>query len=264
MIPAARRTAILALMKEQGAVSVDELAERFAVSVITIRRDLDALGEQGLLERTHGGAIRPPFVGKETAYRDKMRARRAEKREIASAAAALVEEGDTVFINSGSTTRQVIEILAEMPGIRIVTNNLQAVSEIEHEARAEIYLVGGLVRGSSGCSVGPFGEDMVGRINGSKAILGADAFSARIGLTSPVSEEASLTRCMIRQTDGPVIVAADSSKIERVTSFHEADPAEVDYLITDGPIPDEERAVWERAGVRVVETEQDGGVPKEE
>ena len=252
LIPAGRRAGILAEVKERGFASVDELAAKFNVSVITIRRDLDQLESDGAVERTHGGAIYTKHIAAESTYREKNEQNREVKSAIGATAAGLAEAGETVFVNSGSTTFQIIMSLIQIPGIRIVTNNIAAVMEAPAESSSELILIGGNYRPASGCTTGDFAMQLVGQLNVSKTFIGADGISLKNGITSPVSQEAAITRLMIERTAGPVVVAADSSKIGSVSTFFTAGLSSVNFIVTDGGFDESFRPDFEEAGIRII------------
>ena len=161
LIPAGRRAGILAEIKGKGFASVEELSSKFDVSVITIRRDLDHLESEGAIERTHGGAIYSKHISSESSYLEKNLQNSDLKTHIGARAAELAEDGETVFVNSGSTTYHVIKALLKVPGIRIVTNNIPAVLEAEPGPGAELILLGGRYRFNSGCTIGNFAEEII-------------------------------------------------------------------------------------------------------
>lgn len=231
---------------------VDDLSRLFDVSEMTVRRDLDSLEDEGLLERTHGGAIALHAVTAERRYRDKDEENREAKEAIARIAADLVEDGETVLINSGSTTRQVIHRLAERKGLRIITNNIAAVADLPEDTEAEILLLGGRYRSAAGCVVGDWASGLLDGLAPSRAILGADGISLREGVSSPIPEEAALTRLMIERTRGPVMVVADSGKIGKVCGFRIGSLSDISDLVTDGEADNHWAPDFEAAGVKVV------------
>jgi len=251
-LPAERRQIILSEIAAHGAVRVDELGRRFEVSEMTIRRDLDALEAEGRLERTHGGAIALQAVTEERRYWEKDEENREAKEAIGRRAADLVADGDTVLVNSGSTTRQVILHLARRPKVRIITNNIAAVADLPDETEAEILLLGGRLRTASGCVVGDWAMGLLDQLAPNRAILGADGISLKEGLSSPIPEEAALTRFMIERTQGPVTVVADSAKVGRVCGFRIVPLDAVESLVCDSgdqvPWLDDFRS----AGVQVI------------
>jgi DeoR/GlpR family transcriptional regulator of sugar metabolism len=249
-LPAERHRRIEDLLREHRVVRVSALSEQMGVSEVTIRRDLEALERRGLLERTHGGAVAAQRVRHEPAYDVASSSNAEEKLLIGEAAAALVEPGDALYLNGGTTTLQVFRRL-RTPGARVVTNHVGvALEAAEHDA--EILLLGGHYRAPSHSVVGPFATDALRRTHATKAFIGVEGLSLTAGLTTPVAAEAEIARVMIEQTRGRVIVVADHSKIGAVADFVIAPIEQVDTLVTDGGIGTEYRDQLEAAGVEVV------------
>jgi DeoR family fructose operon transcriptional repressor len=151
---------------------------------------------------------------------------------IGEAAAALIEEGDTVFINSGSTTYEVIKALRNHR-ITIVTNNMDAAWVANEDALFRLIFVGGVYRTRSHSVSGGLSQPILNQIYANKSIIGVDGFSLSAGLTTPVIEEAETTRLMIERTVGKVIVVATNNKVGVLSNFGTVDAKEVDVLITD-------------------------------
>ena len=250
IIPVERQRQILDIVDEHGVIRVNELSERFGVSVMTIRRDLMALEEQGLLSRSHGGAVSRKRFTREPYFDQKGRRNRDEKVSIARAAANLAEPGETVFVNSGSTT---LELLRALPPIelRVVTSNAGAISALTSPS-IECIVAGGVYRPRSNSFVGGFAIRALEQIYGSKAFIGVDGLSLEAGLTTPHHQEAEIAREMISRTRGEVIVLADSSKIGGVAPFVTATLDAIDLVVTDSGIADEYRSALEERGVRVM------------
>lgn len=245
MIPAERQAAIESYLKRKGFAQVEELSQRLDVSSITIRRDLDLLEEKGVLERSHGGAAYRTLQ-RESSLADKGKSHRKEKALIAGAVAHLVPKGETLYINSGSTTRFVIESLRERDDLRIVTNNVAAVQVLGDSSGPELILTGGQFRSQSQCLVGDETLEFLRRIFVDRVILGTDGLSLLGGLTSPVSQEAAVSRTMVDQCKGEVIVVADSSKLGRTSHFKMVDLDRVDLIVTDSHLDPLLREKWER------------------
>ncbi len=246
-LPAERRRRILDLLREGGSGRASELALELGVSEVTVRRDLEALARRGLLERSHGGASLPggavpPIPVLEHA---------ASKRAIGRAAAALVQPGETVFLNGGSTTLEVFRHLTV--SATIVSNNV--FTALEPVVRdVELILLGGHVRPDplERTVVGPFATESLRRTFANRAVLGVGGVSADAGLTTPVAAEAEIARLMLEQTRGPVVVVADASKLGAVADFAVGGLERVDVLVSDAGPSEPERAALARAGVEVV------------
>ncbi|MFW5690110.1 MAG: DeoR/GlpR family DNA-binding transcription regulator [Spirochaetota bacterium] len=250
IIPVERQRQILQLVDERGVIRVNELSERFDVSVMTIRRDLMVLEEQGLLSRSHGGAVSRRRFQREPYFDQKGRRNRDEKLAIASAAAAMVEPGETILVNSGSTTLELLRMLPEME-LRVVTSNAGALSVLRSSS-IECIVVGGVYRARSNSFVGGLAIRTLEQVYGGKAFIGVDGLSLDAGLTTPHHQEAEIARAMIQRTRGEVIVLADSSKIGGIAPFVTAPLGAVDVVVTDSGLDEEYRAALEERGIRLV------------
>ena len=250
IIPLERQRQILELVDDRGVIRVNELSERFGVSVMTIRRDLMALEEQGFLNRSHGGAISRRRFQREPYFDQKGRRNRVEKVSIARAAAALVEAGETILVNSGSTTLELLRALPEVE-LRVVTSNAGALSVLASPA-IECIVVGGVYRPRSNSFVGGLAVQTLQQVFGGKSFIGVDGLSLEAGLTTPHHQEAEIAREMIRRTRGEVIVLADSSKIGGVAPFVTGPLEDVDIVVTDSGIGEEYESALEERGIRVI------------
>jgi len=234
IIPASRQQYILSLIKTEGTVTVSQLAEELGVSELTIRRDLDQLEKKGLVERTHGGATARRNLPVEPDYLQKASEYPKEKEAIGQAVAAMVEEGDTLYINSGSTTFEVIRsVVALQKKVTIVTNNIDAIWLCKESEHIRLILAGGVYRSRSHSVSGSLSSILVNQVYANKAIIGVDGFSLSAGLTTPILEEAETTRAMIEHTVGTVIVVAAANKIGVVSNFKTVGLDQVDVLVTD-------------------------------
>ncbi len=252
LIPAKRREKILEMLDSDGSVRVDDLSQLFLVSDMTIRRDLDILEKKGRLERTHGGAIKIHYVMGESLYSEKNQANRSSKEAIGRVTAKLIEDGETVFINGGSTTLQVILHLAHRKDVHVVTNNIAAALSLPEDSTLDLILLGGQFRRQSGCTVGDFAFRVLDEIMPAKAVIGADGISLKSGITSPNPQEAALTRWMMERTRGQIILVADYKKIARVTSFFTASLDLVDILVTDRMPDNNVCPDFEEAGINII------------
>jgi DeoR family fructose operon transcriptional repressor len=249
-LPAERHRRILELITERRAVRVSALSELLGVSEVTIRRDLEELEQRGLLERTHGGAISARRMSAEPAYGEAIASFQEEKRRIGEAAAALVEPGETIFLNGGTTTLQVFRSLSTR-GVTVVTNHV-GMALATDDAELELHLIGGEYRANSNSCVGAFATDSLRRVFATKAFIGVEGISRRSGLTTPAAPEAEIARVMIEQTQGEVIVVADHSKIGTVADFAIAPLSAVSTLVTDDGIDDDYRQELTAMGLGIL------------
>ena len=251
LIPAQRHERIRDLLEAQNVVSNTELGQLLGVSEATIRRDLQWLEKQGILERTHGGAIPSQRVKLEPEYATRALAHPEEKRSIGAAAAELIEDGDTIFVSSGTTATQVV---ASIPGgakVTVVTGNLSAALEV-HDAGFELILLGGTLYRRSNAAVGLFAMENLRRMTANKTFIGADGISLKFGYTVPSNPEAELVRLMIERTHGSVIVVADHSKWGVISNYEVAKIDEAQMLVTDERFSKSARAELEARNVKVI------------
>lgn len=254
LLPAERHRRIQDVLEERHVARVSTLSDLLGVSEVTVRRDLEALERRGYLERIHGGAVATRRIRTEPRYLEAMTTYPDEKRAIGRAAARLVEPGDTIFLNGGTTTLEVFRQL-QTADLKIITNHVGMALE-STDRGVELVLVGGHYRPPSNSLVGPFATDNLRRINATKAFVGAEGVSRRTGVTTPSSVEAEVAGLMIDRTLGEVVVVADHSKMGTVADFLIAELERVDRLITDEGTDEEYLAGLGEAGVDVVIADQ--------
>ena len=249
-LPAERHRRIEGILRERRVVRVSTLSEQIGVSEVTIRRDLEALERRGILERTHGGAVLTQRMRAEPAYVEAISSNPEAKRRIAQAAADLVDAGDTLYLNGGTTTLQVFRHL-RAPGLKVITNHVGiALESAEHDF--DLLLVGGHYRAPSNSVVGPFATEALRRTHATRAYVGVEGVSVASGLTSPVAAEAEIARVMIEQARGRVVIVADHSKIGTVADFVIAPLEAADTLVVDDAVDEEYRDRLVEAGVDVI------------
>jgi DeoR family fructose operon transcriptional repressor len=251
LIPAQRRQRIRDFLEVHQIAQNIVLSEMLQVSEATIRRDLEWLERQGLLERTHGGAAMSQRMRLEPEYSSSAQAHPEEKRAIGALAVTLIEDGDTIFVNSGTTTTEVIRHIRGRANITVVTNNVSAAVEAK-EADFELILVGGSFRPRSNSVVGRFGADSLRQIYASKMFMGVDGISLKYGCTTPISAEAEIARLMLERTRGQVIVVADHSKWGVVSNFEMATVDQIHILVSDEKLDPAARAGLDGRMVKVL------------
>jgi DeoR family fructose operon transcriptional repressor len=232
LIPAQRRERIQEYLATHKIVRMDDLCTLLDTSEATVRRDLEWLEREGVVERTRGGAILNQRLTLEPAYMLRAQKHPEEKRLIGELAASLIEDNEVVFINSGTTTTQVIHNIRANAGITIFSNNVYAAME-QGKAGFKHHLIGGEFQPHSNSVAGRFASDNLRQIYADKAILGVDGISLRYGCTVPSNAEAEVVKQMIDRTQGKVIIVADSSKWGVVSNFQVATIEEIHTLITD-------------------------------
>ncbi|MDB5715790.1 MAG: Transcriptional regulator, DeoR family, partial [Sphingomonadales bacterium] len=197
-----------------GEVDVAVLAERFGVSASTVRRDLQRLSDQNAVVRTYGGAILTHAP--ELSLSQRLLARGAEKKAIASAAISLVEEGETLLLDAGTTVLAFAHLLRGKR-LRIITSNLAVVPILANEADIELIVLGGSVRAASMGTIGPFAIEGLQHLMADRVFMSADGVVAKRGLCEASLDQAFLKSMMIRQSR-ELVVLADASKIGRADS----------------------------------------------
>jgi DeoR family transcriptional regulator, fructose operon transcriptional repressor len=240
-LPARRKDELAAYVAEVGQVTVNELAEHFDVSPDTVRRDLDELAVDGRVKRTHGGAVRiSPLSRSESSLTERMGVQDAAKNRIGEAAAALIEDGQTILLNGGTTALAVLPHLAPRRDLTLVTNNLWAPGKVPPECMRDVYLLGGTVRLTSQVTIGPV--EFAGtsgsrshRIHADVALIGVGGVAAGLGYSTPHLQEARMMFEMM-QSSRQIAVLADHSKFDRSTFAQVADLDVADLLVTDAPL----------------------------
>lgn len=232
LIPAQRRERIQEYLAIHQIARTVDLCEMLETSEATVRRDLEWLEQKGILERTHGGAILNQRMILEQEYQQRAQHHPEEKRRIGELAASLIEEGDIVFINSGTTATQVLQHIRSDSRITVFTNNVSAAIDLG-EPGFHYYLIGGEFQPRSNSLAGRFAIENLKQVYANKVILGVDGMSLKHGCTVPTNAEAEVVRQMIERTKGLVIIATDHSKWGVVSNFQVAAIDEVDKLVTD-------------------------------
>jgi DeoR family transcriptional regulator of aga operon len=250
MLSEERRRAILEILNREGRVLVLDLAKRFTTSQVTIRKDLEALHAHGLVHRTHGGAL-PSREGalEDPTLREKEKLHRKEKLRIAEAAAGMVQEGQVVILDSGTTTTAIARALRTFQNLTIVTNAVNIAAELSGSS-VEVILTGGTLRKNSFSLVGPIAEETLRRLNADLLFLGVDGFDVHYGLSTPNLLEAKVNRTMVEVSKRAVAVC-DSSKFGRRSLSLIAPPETLHEVITDRGIPRSDLRELKKSGIEV-------------
>lgn len=245
-----RRQSILGLLQTQGRVDVPDLAKQFAVSTVTIRTDLNYLDGKGLLVRSHGGAIASSRLAQELSIGEKNQQNHYIKQAIGKRAAELVNDGDNIILDSGSTTLEVAKALHDTQNLVVMTNGLNIAAELAQHPSSEVMVTGGTLRKKSLSFYGRQAEVSLASYRFNKLFLGVDGFDLTSGVTTHFEHEAHLNRVMC-QSNAEIIAVADSSKFDKQGLHIICGFNQLDVLITDDKLPDSYRAKLEQSGVRV-------------
>ena len=249
MNPAARKKEIISPLEQAGSVQVADLARTLKVSKVTIRSDLDEMGQRGLLVRTHGGAITAERQGSSRFVSVTINEYADEKKAIAKIAASLVKGGQSIIIDNGSTTVHVAPFVSELP-ITVMTSSLLVVQQLMHAEKVDLLMAGGILRRPSMGLMGNYTKEFYRQIHADWCFLGASGYSAAHGIFCTNLIEADSKQTMIKSAS-KVCLLSDSSKMERLSLAKVCDWDAIDYLITDA-IEAETRSALEEQGVKVL------------
>lgn len=246
-----RKRKIIQLLEENEKITVQELCEHFGVSSSTIRNDLREMDDAGLLERTHGGAILPSKTGFEPNSIQKEIKNHDEKRAIARRAADLVENGDTIIIDTGTTTLELARNLKDKKDLTVVVNDIEIARYLEDFEGINVIIIGGVLRKKFHCILGPMGEEMLSKLSVDKAFMATNSVSVQKGLSTPDMNQAEIKKRMIGIAS-QVILLCDSSKIGKNAFVQFASLSDVNKLVTDENISSYDVKELEENGVEVI------------
>ncbi len=238
MLIAERRQYIVALAQKHGRVLVEELSHSLGISQITIRKDLDYLQSRGVLQRTHGGALLPGSGAlADPSLQEKEGRHSQEKQRISAAAVNLVQEGQCVLLDSGTTTTAIARALKKFSHLTIITNAVNIAAELSG-TDFEVLLTGGSLRKNSFSLVGPLAEDMLHEMHADILFLGVDGFDLDVGLTTPNVMESRVNRAMVKAAS-MVVAVCDSTKFNRRSLSKIVDATSIHHVITDSNLSTE-------------------------
>jgi DeoR family transcriptional regulator, glycerol-3-phosphate regulon repressor len=226
-----RQSQILMLLRETGRVGVEDLAARFTVTPQTIRRDLNELSDARLISRVHGGAIIASGVAN-LAYEARKLVAGPHKQLIGEAAARLIPDDSSLFINIGTTTEEVARALAARSGLLVITNNLNVATQLSPNKAIEVIIAGGSVRASDGGIMGANTVEMIRQFRVDTAVIGTSAIDEHGTLLDFDIREVDVSRAIIENARR-VILVTDSSKFTRAAPVRIATLSEIDVLVTD-------------------------------
>jgi DeoR family transcriptional regulator of aga operon len=251
-----RTNFILTALQDTGLVAVDALADQLRVSVVTIRRDLDVLEQQGLLRRTHGGAvsIEPLFYEpfkKDRSFLAQVERQANEKRRIGRAAAALINPGETIAITPGTTTAEIIRGLPLNSKITVVTNTANIAMELSKRKDINVFVTGGHLHGDWFSLVGPSAIRSLENMLIHTMFVGADGIDPEWGVSCFSADEAELNATMVRHSRRHIAVV-DHTKLNVVANWRICDSTTLKTLITDTGAADELVAPYLKLGIEVI------------
>jgi DeoR family transcriptional regulator of aga operon len=245
-----RRFKILDILNSHGQVAVNELSKTFNVSEVTIRNDLSHLEEKGFLIKTRGGALKIQRVGIDQHLNEKAKINSKDKRAIGKKAAEIVNDNDTIIIDSGTTTVELAKNLTGKKNLTVVTNALNIASQLINDD-IRVIVLGGMLRSNSLSLIGPIAENSIKNFYCDKCFIGVDGIDSTSGIFTPIPEEANLNKLMIENSK-ELIVLTDSSKFKRKSFGFIAPISKVSMIITDSKIPEDEFKNLQNMGIKVI------------
>ena len=244
-----RKAKILQVLDDRSTIEVRDLATLLDLSDMTIRRDLNALAQQGLIVRTHGGAMLPSFGNRPVSFVEKAVQHREAKEQIAQLAASEIADGDVIFMDCGSTVFALCPFIRHKP-ITVITNSLPIVAELI-TSKVTLNLIGGEVDKNRQAVHGLTAESHIARYRADKAFIGVDGVSVANGLSANGEIEAAHTLALMRQST-QIYLLCDSTKLEQDRYLQFAPLSAVNVLVTNQEADQSVLKQYEGAGVRVV------------
>src|ERR1700722_19363829 len=236
MMAAERRTQIVQIVRSKGRVKVNELKQRFRTSAVTIRNDLNDLHQKGLLMRSHGGAVRTDTVLRESPVYEGLKVHSEEKGRIGAKAASLVNDGETIILDSGTTTLEIARRIKNRQNLQVLTNGVNVAMELLDARGVSTFIAGGTVRGDSASLVGRTTEEIFEQFAADKLFLSGAGCDPDFGVSGANLEEVMVNRAMLRIAR-EIILVADATKfskrsLSRIVAF-----SEIDIVISDISMP---------------------------
>lgn len=240
-------------IKSRGFVTMTELCDEFRIAMPTVRKDIGELVSQGRIEKVYGGAkiIETETVnGDLHSFKNRENIHVAEKNEIARKAAAIINDGDVVYIDSGTTAASIAEQMGDKK-VTVITPNLAAMNAISHYENAQLYLLGGKLNKETKSVDSMFSYDFMSGFNIDKAFMAATGYSFEGGIAQDSPSECEIKRFVLsRSTESYLII--DSSKIGRKALVRYADTDDIENIITNGIIDEEYRKYFDEKGINII------------
>ncbi|MGG4033880.1 DeoR/GlpR family DNA-binding transcription regulator [Paenibacillus cisolokensis] len=246
-----RRKYILEQLTRDERVKVAELAEKFRVSTETVRRDLDRLEKDGILKKVYGGAVKSRAEGWEPPFVSRAEMLAKEKETIGRLAASLVKDGETVMIDHGTTTLEVLRYLGDRKHVTVVTHSVPLLLLAMEMFAGRIIFIGGEVSPRQQSVAGPIAEAMLKQLKVNKAFISVGGISLNEGITDYDLNEVSISRLMIERAE-EVVVLADHTKFGKITFANIAPLKDVSMIITDEQCPEEWMKKLTEKGIEVL------------
>lgn len=251
MLKAERHQHILKLLEEKDIIKVEDLSQEFSVSEGTVRRDLNELQQRNLLKRTHGGAVPVNNTDYEKPFHLQKQKHIKEKRAIGQAAAKLITEGDTIFLDSSTTNLFIVRHIENTANITVITNGIDIGYELKTHNNKEIIITGGTLRNRTSTMVGRIAENSIKDIFVDKLFLGVSAISLKRGMSTGVMAEADIKNAAINSAQ-KIIGVTDSSKFGKNGLMVIGKLELLDIIVTDNGIPEEYKQAFKDRGIELI------------
>lgn len=232
MLPEERRIKIVNELEKEGKVEVENLAKKLNVSPMTIRRDLEYLEKNGVVLRTHGGAVYNSILNYEVPYKNKEVINKNEKERIGRKSAEFIKEGQSIILDAGTTCLEVAKNIKFMKNITVITNDIKIIFELYNNPNINLFCMGGLVQKNVGAIIGNYTEEFLKSINADYAFIGVSSIDEEYFMSTPTIEKAFLKKEMVRRSNKSVVLA-DHSKFNKRSLARICNISEVDILISD-------------------------------
>jgi DeoR family glycerol-3-phosphate regulon repressor len=249
MTPNPRQAELLEAVQREGSMSVEALADRFGVTLQTVRRDVKLLAEAGLIARFHGGVRVPRSTTENIAYRQRQHIHQDAKRAIAKAVAKAVPAGCSLILNIGTTTEAIARELLAHKGLRVITNNLNVAAILADNPDCEVIVAGGSLRARDRAIIGEATVDFMRQFRVDIGLIGISGIEADGTLRDFDLREVRVTRAII-ESSREVWLAADHSKFNRPAMVEAGHVSQLDILFTDQPPPPPFAQILAEAGVQ--------------
>ncbi|TVY11084.1 DeoR/GlpR family DNA-binding transcription regulator [Paenibacillus cremeus] len=251
MLAAERKIRIVEYVKQHRVATIAELAQQFDVHEATIRRDLEEIEQKGLAKRTHGGVTIDQWTNDEPAFNERASHQLDQKMRIGKAAASLVQDGEHIIIDSGTTTLHIARNLVHRSNITVVTNDMNIVMELRDAPGIKVILAGGELYPSSYMFNGMFTDHVLRSVHVQKAFLGIPVIHPKHGLMHPEAQLVPTKQWMIEAAE-KIIVVADDGKLGKLSLHTVAPNSAVDTLITGSEAPEETIKLFRDGGLEVI------------
>ncbi len=258
MIPAKRQQVILTALAERGVISIAELTELLGVSHMTVRRDIQKLEQEGRVLSISGGIERPEKISAEPSHLTKRTLRHEEKAAIAQAAAGLVRPGQSLYLDAGTTSLALAQLIADVPSLTVVSNDLVVVDYLVRHSQCRLYHTGGAVLRDNQSCIGDSTVTFLRNLNLDISFLSASSWNTK-WVSTPTEGKVAVKEAAVAAAAKRVLIC-DSSKYGKVGIFNAVALDALDLVITDDQLPDTARAALAKNGIRLLIASADGAV----